>query len=257
MSLPASPGTDGEQLNHDKTSSLPYPDGEELFSSMTLFPPQACPKQLPFQPQHTPQLFYTPALSQPQYTPQLRSTLKPSHLPYPPHPSHARISLRSFEVQFANWTSTHISVIEVGTLDTTLYTADLNIQKPHLIFRRGSTESTVATANLSYFTPDIEVCVNGHSTTLRVEKSQEMQTFYESPALNQACLSWRNRNISSTFDFECLDENSDLLARFSAHSAWNKTRVGQLELFGARVADGAAMDEVVVTGLALAQYALT
>jgi hypothetical protein len=209
---------------------------------------------MPSCPQNTPHSYYTPTSSYPQYKPRPYYTPRPHHTP---QACSSQIPLRTLEVHFTNWTSTHIRVAQIGLDTPELYTADLSIQKPHLTFKTSSANSTIGTVEFGYFTPDIGIRVNGRETTLRMKKGLEPETTFESPALQDTCLSWKTKTTSNAFNFECLDEDSTLLARFTASSSWTKTRTGQLELFGSRVASGAAMDEVVVTGLALAHYALT
>ncbi|KAK2760763.1 hypothetical protein FQN54_001999 [Arachnomyces sp. PD_36] len=254
----------------DKVSALPYPDEGGLFSSETLYPrplpcsteahlqytPRSCSPPASY-PQYLPQECSMPMPSHSQYSPRLSHALKASNPPKPTKADRTQKPSRTLEVQFANWTLTHISVAEVGAEDSALYTTDLNIRKPHLTFQSVSTESTLATVNFCYSSPDIRVCIDGRIITLRVGSGSDFETTYKSPALWNTCLSWKNRSTSKGFDLECLDEDSVPLAAFTADSTFNKTRACRLELFGDRVTSGVAMDEVVVIGLALAHYALT
>jgi hypothetical protein len=123
-----------------------------------------------------------------------------------------------------------------------------------MIFKAGLTESTLATVVFRSLTPKIELRIHGETITLRVSSVVKQKTTYESPALQNACLTWKSKSNFKVFDFECLDENSVSLAQFTANNSWSMTKVGRLEFFGTRANSGIVMDEIVVTGLALAKY---
>ena len=56
------------------------------------------------------------------------------------------------------------------------------------------------------------------------------------------------------YDLVCLDEQRMPLARFSTSRDWSTVKVGTLEVLEERMLAPDAMDEIIVTGLALAHY---
>ena len=65
-------------------------------------------------------------------------------------------------------------------------------------------------------------------------------------------LTWtvKSRNL----DLECSDDSGIRVARL--HLGWSLRKTGKIEIFGAEVARGAVMEEIMVTGLALMEYYL-
>ena len=60
--------------------------------------------------------------------------------------------------------------------------------------------------------------------------------------------------MSKVFDFVCLQEEVPV-AQFTVNN-WGVTRIGKMNFFGDRASSGVAMDEIVTTGLALADFCL-
>ena len=78
---------------------------------------------------------------------------------------------------------------------------------------------------------------------------------YTSPAMHNSIVYWKRDGTLKFGDMVCLDEKEMPIARFEASHFSMRDR-GRLELVGMGPAaqGGAAMDEIVVTGLALAEH---
>jgi hypothetical protein len=139
-----------------------------------------------------------------------------------------------------------------------LYTVDLHLRKPNMIFKSGSTENTIGTVGFPSLSSKIKTRVHDQDITLDVKMTFKTgfkrEITYESPALQNSRLTWRSKSCFKVFDFECLDEMSVPLAKFTAHSSLTLTKAGRFDFFGSRASSGIVMDEVLVTGLALAYY---
>lgn len=182
------------------------------------------------------------------------------HQLYPPQSYHTQAPSRTLQVDFTDWKGRHIHVSEAGPEAPVLYTVDIHMRKPNMVFKTGETGSTFATIDFPTFSSKIKAHIHGHEITLHVKMGLrsgfKAGITYESPALQSACLTWRSKSCFKIFDFECLDEKSVPLAQFTPHNSWSVKKLGRLELFGTRASSGVGMDEVVVTGLALAYYTL-
>ncbi|KAJ3548936.1 hypothetical protein NM208_g761 [Fusarium decemcellulare] len=65
-----------------------------------------------------------------------------------------------------------------------------------------------------------------------------------------AAMTWTSSSNFKTWDFICLDEKENAVARFSAN-AWAVTKVGNIEFMGPKAHDPAAREEIMITGLTL------
>jgi hypothetical protein len=77
---------------------------------------------------------------------------------------------------------------------------------------------------------------------------------YSSPAGGSASMRWKSQGHN--LDLVCLDEREVPIARLH-FSNWSMYKCGKLELIGPMANDGGSvMEEIIVTGLAMAEYAL-
>lgn len=76
---------------------------------------------------------------------------------------------------------------------------------------------------------------------------------YTSPAFAKSTITWESSNTTwGYYDLVSLDEQKMPLARFSTSRDWSTVKVGTLETLCERMATPEAVDEIAVTGLALA-----
>lgn len=169
---------------------------------------------------------------------------------YPPQPHHTQSPPRVLHVWFDKW---HVNPIRVLDSDnaTALYTVRLKATKPHLRVRAASSTTgitTIGTVSFHNLSSRIDATVHDASMTLNSRGILKSGHTYSSPALGGACLTWKRQHHS--LDLVCLDEREAPVARF-CFSNWSWSKGGRLELLGPDVASGAAMEEMVVTGMAM------
>ena len=121
-----------------------------------------------------------------------------------------------------------------------------------MTFKAAEGDAVLGTATVRTWKPHIDFEIHGQAFSLNHKWVSKKELSHTSPTLTGT---WRSKNYFRAFDFECFDENSMTLARFLA-SGWSVKKVGRIELFG-DASSGVLMDEIVITGLAIAQYALT
>lgn len=76
---------------------------------------------------------------------------------------------------------------------------------------------------------------------------------YDPPLLHKT-LTWKSNSHWKTFDLDCVDENSMLLAKISS-AYYSCKRGSQIQFFGDAIGHNSVlMSEFMATGLAMAQY---
>lgn len=142
---------------------------------------------------------------------------------------------------------------------TELYHAESHIRKPHLNVKSAATGISLGTATFHCMSSRIDILVRGTPMTLEPcgtwgRKGHQ----FPSVALGgNTFLRWKHDKHDQ--DLSCVDEQDVILARFH-FSNWSLTKVGKLELVGPMANDyreGGLMEEVLVTGLAMVQHAMT
>ncbi|KAK4502154.1 hypothetical protein PRZ48_005577 [Zasmidium cellare] len=130
-----------------------------------------------------------------------------------------------------------------------------NLRKPHLEFRDSNDEELIGTGNLHTFKIDSESEVRGQPMHIKALKryttgythpSQAYRTFGGSP-MN---MTWTSSTNFKNWDFVCLDENQEPVARF-ASNVWAVRKLGFIEFMGDKASDPAAREEIVVVGLTI------
>ena len=76
---------------------------------------------------------------------------------------------------------------------------------------------------------------------------------YTSPSFDNTTLTWQYQGHFKTFDLTCLAEDSLPVARISIQ-VWGGKKLGTIEICDQRASSGPAMDEIVVTAFAVAEY---
>ena len=138
---------------------------------------------------------------------------------------------------------------------TELFRFQSKLRKPHLRITSSATGDIVGTAVLPSLSGCIDATVRGAQTSI-----VPCGTFgrkghvYASPALHGANVTWNT--IGHNLDLVCWDEQGIVIARFRFNH-WSLQKCGKLELVGPVANDGGAlMEEVIVTGLAMASCVL-
>ncbi|KAF5865959.1 hypothetical protein ETB97_001535 [Aspergillus alliaceus] len=199
---------------------------------------QPMPGNLPYPPQPYP-VYQQPVLGHPQY---------------PPQPYHAQGPARSLQVEFTSWTSRHLAINEVGQ-GSLVYAADLHNRNPQMEFKMGATNTPFATVHMRSLKPEMDIRLHGCEINLRVKSCMKHQTTYMSIAFPNTYLTWKCTSAFKYLDFECVDQNSVVVARFKPHSSLSMRKLGRLDILIPPATSGAAMDELMITGVAFMYYA--
>lgn len=161
---------------------------------------------------------------------------------------------RTMKVQYENWKERTVTVVEPDSTTPTYTIAVRTIRKPHMTFRNALGQE-VGTANFHTLSSDIDTVVGKHELTMKMNSWRKGNYTYTSPAFAKSIITWESPNTTwRYYDLVCLDEQKMPLARFTTSTDWSTVKVGTLEILGERMATQEAMDEIAVTGLALAQY---
>lgn len=173
--------------------------------------------------------------------------------PNPPQPHHTQALIRTLLINYGNWKCSHITIQDTDELHTPLYDVKLSITKPQMAFSTAQSTGTTTMATVIFHAlhTRIDAMVNSTPIKLTTHFSLKSLYTYASPALQGAQFTWKNRNTSS--DLKCVDEKGSVVARFH-FSGLSLSKVGRLEIVDPRARDGAAFEELMVTGLAFAFY---
>lgn len=137
-----------------------------------------------------------------------------------------------------------------------LYIVDFqSIRSPHIIVKSATTDETVGTGTLHPVSIHAGYQVHGQKGKLKAKHrwiteythlSYNYSDSNESPAL----MTWKSNCGFKTWNFICLDEQQNPVARFASNS-WGIFKIGDIEFLGPKASDKAAREEIVVTGLTL------
>ncbi|KAJ5748622.1 uncharacterized protein N7511_010318 [Penicillium nucicola] len=123
-----------------------------------------------------------------------------------------------------------------------------------MIVKRASDEEVVGTGKLSMVSINANYKFHGQKGTLLAQK--RWQTVYTHRSLNfsdtdtPVTMTWTSDCGFKTWDFICVDENQNPVARFCANQ-WAVSKVGKIEFDGPKAHSQAAQEEIFVVGLTL------
>ena len=137
---------------------------------------------------------------------------------------------------------------------TPLYNISLRCRKPHLRITSGSSDCEIGEVRFHWFKRRIDVILHSQQIPMNAQGGCKSTYSYESPTLGHATLSWKLQSKwKDPLRMILLDANDTPVARFEP-TYRAKRKAGKFELYGSSAEPGPMMDEVVVTGLAVAQY---
>ncbi|KAF3389342.1 hypothetical protein F1880_003343 [Penicillium rolfsii] len=137
---------------------------------------------------------------------------------------------------------------------TPLYTIDCNIITNNLTFKTPHNGQTIGTGSVHAISISPDYQLHGVKGTLKAQKrlhtvySYMSTTFSDTGAPVQ--MTWTSKSGFKTWDFICVDENQQPVARFSANM-WAVKKFAKIEMLGPKALDDAARDEIVVVGFTL------
>ncbi|CAL5875130.1 uncharacterized protein PFLUO_LOCUS9434 [Penicillium psychrofluorescens] len=115
--------------------------------------------------------------------------------------------------------------------------------------------TTIGTGTLHTLKIDTEYELHGQKRTLKALKRWKREYTYHSYIYSDnpkvpMTMTWTSSSGFKTWDFVCVDESQNPVARWSIN-IWATKKVGKIEFLGPKANDEAAHDEIVVTGLTL------
>ncbi|KAM5344404.1 hypothetical protein ACJ41O_012941 [Fusarium nematophilum] len=141
---------------------------------------------------------------------------------------------------------------------TPKYIIDYNTFKsPHLVFHPADEPSrVVGSGTLHPVSIHADYDLQGRKGTLKALKrwvtsyTHLSYNYSNSSDGSPAAMTWTSSSNFKTWDFICLDEENNPVAKFSAN-AWAIKKMANIEFLGPKANDPAAREEILITGLTL------
>ncbi|TVY71257.1 hypothetical protein LSUE1_G007152 [Lachnellula suecica] len=136
-----------------------------------------------------------------------------------------------------------------------LYILDYHCLSPHLVFKSTSDNSTIGIGKVHAISIDADCEVHGRPIKLKALKRFKTQYTHLSPAFSDTDtpvpMTWTSSSDFKTWDFICLDEHQNPVAKFSAN-IWALRKLGNIEFMGPKALNSAAArEEILVMGMTL------
>ncbi|KAI4195354.1 MAG: hypothetical protein LQ350_007251 [Teloschistes chrysophthalmus] len=153
----------------------------------------------------------------------------------------------------SSWSSRNITIADADR-SSPLYTLTKNSgglfsSKPHLTVTSAQTSAVVGTATFHSMSSKVDLDLHGRHVLFEREGLLTRTHGYASPAFGYDRLKWKCEGWGS--DLILVNSQNQWIARFDAAS-WAMKKVGRLEIGNGSIA-GAALDEIVVSGLAMVE----
>lgn len=168
---------------------------------------------------------------------------------YPPEPHYIpATTTRVLHINGDKSSGWHVS--DTGNV-TELFKVESKPRKPHVRITSSATGEILGTATLHSLSGRIDATVrNSRVSMMPCATLGRRSHVYASPARRGANVTWMPAGHS--LDLVCVDERGIVIALFRFNN-WSLEKCGKLELIGPVANDGGArMEEVIVTGLAMA-----
>ncbi|KFY97084.1 hypothetical protein V500_02212 [Pseudogymnoascus sp. VKM F-4518 (FW-2643)] len=167
---------------------------------------------------------------------------------YPPLPHHTQAPSLTLYVWYESWRKNNVHILDSDHA-TTLYTLKLQVRKPQMTFDSTAAESTIATVDFSLLSRSIEAAVNGSSISLTSRGLFKNGHTWSSPVLGNVELTWKIKGLNQV----CEDEQGICVAKLTFR-IMSLRRAARLDMYGPEVTRSDVLEEIVVTGLAFAEY---
>ncbi|KAL8718687.1 MAG: hypothetical protein Q9225_004206 [Loekoesia sp. 1 TL-2023] len=173
---------------------------------------------------------------------------------YPIQPYHTPVPALTLQTKYTDWKGNRITIFPPSNPSEPLYNVHCKMMKPHMIFTKADS-STVGTVTFHVLHTRINTVINNNTIPLTSEGCFKWSYSFPSSAGGGGTdLTWRC--CKSTQELLCTDGQEIQAARLKYHG-FDYRKEGRLEVFKQEIfADKAALDEVVVTGVALAHAIL-
>ncbi|KAJ5863806.1 uncharacterized protein N7529_005722 [Penicillium soppii] len=123
-----------------------------------------------------------------------------------------------------------------------------------MVFTKVPSEEVIGSGKLNVVSINPSYELYGHKAKILAQK--RWRTLYTHRSLNfsktdtPVTLTWTSDAGFKTWDFVCVDEQQNAVARFSANP-WAVTNIGKIEFDGPKKNERAAQEEILVTGITL------
>ncbi|KAL6247526.1 hypothetical protein RBB50_005872 [Rhinocladiella similis] len=130
------------------------------------------------------------------------------------------------------------------------------IRSPHFTFKSADDKEVIGTGTLQAVSINAKYEVHGRAGTLKALKRLKTRYTHLSYAYSDdpdtpVAMNWRSSCGLKRWDFVCLDEAQNPVAKFSVN-VWALRKLGHFEFLGKRASSNIAFrDELVVTGFTL------
>lgn len=171
---------------------------------------------------------------------------------YPIQPHHTSVAARTFRIKYTDWIDNNILVFE-NSESAPQYQAHCKMAKPHLTFTTFREGAAIGTSSFHTLSTRIDIVIGGIPIVLTTKGLLRDKYTFDSVAQAGLTFTWRCRKTSS--ELLCEDQSRIQVTRLK-YSIVNYCKGGCIEIFNQRAASGRALDEIVVSGVALAHMIL-
>jgi hypothetical protein len=136
-----------------------------------------------------------------------------------------------------------------------VYIVDFHtIKAPHMIVKSAIDSTTVGTGTLHPISIHADYEIHGQKRQLKALKRFKTSYTHLSSAFSSTSspvtMTWTSSCGFKTWDFICLDEQRNAVAKFTSN-VWAVNKLGNIEFLGLKANTQAAREEIVITGLTL------
>lgn len=128
------------------------------------------------------------------------------------------------------------------------------VLSPNLIFKTPDDKTTIGTGTVHPVSINAKYEVHGRKGILKALKRWQTEYTHLSYAYSDSDspvpMTWTSSSGFKTWDFICLNERQEPVARFSSN-VWAVKKLGKIEFMGPKAEDPAAREEIMVTGMTL------
>ena len=146
-----------------------------------------------------------------------------------------------------------MSVIDTDK-STVLYVAKFRVRRPQMTFQRPTTNADLGTVSFHTLSSCIDVTLHDQSVRLTSKGTLKNGYSFVSQTFRNETMTWKREGGFKDLAMVCVDGEDVPVARIFA-SDWSVKELGKMELLGPKAQSGDALDEIVVTGLAILNVA--
>lgn len=170
--------------------------------------------------------------------------------PHQKTPNHSR----ALRVDFS-WRKFNTVVTEKDDPESKpLYIVEFNTLHSRIIFKSAADDSLFGTGNIPAISINTDGEIHGKNYQLKALKRFKTSYMHLSHAYSDTGtpvpMTWTSSANFTQWDFVCLDEQQNPVAKFSVN-VWALKKLGNIEFLGPRAGNTAAREEILVVGTTL------